>query len=153
MAALADQERFEEAAHARDRLRALVEALQRARHDRWLTAGRLLIGGASGEALDLVGGALRCAEPDGIAAADPIGSPAPRDRADELAVVRSWIRRHPGPVLACDEPPSEPVAGGLELARLLARIRAADDPANARGADRRRTGASPVPSGRRRTRR
>ena len=38
MAALADHERFEEAAHARDRLRALVEALQRARHDRWLVA-------------------------------------------------------------------------------------------------------------------
>jgi DNA polymerase-3 subunit epsilon len=153
MASLADQERFEEAAHARDRLRALVEALQRARHDRWLTAGRLRIGSASGQALDLVGGALRCAEPDGPAAANPIGSPAPRDRADELAVVRSWIRRHPGPVLACDEPPSEPVAGGRELARLLMRIRAADDPAHARGGDRRRMGASPVPSGRRRTRR
>jgi DNA polymerase-3 subunit epsilon len=156
MAVLAEQERFEEAAHARDRLRALVEALQRARHDRWLTAGRLRIGSTSGEALDLVGGALRCAEPDGLAAADPIGSPAPRDRADELAVVRSWIRRHPGPVLACDEPPSEPVSGGRELARLMDRIRAADDPPAPGGADRRgarRTGAAPVPSGRRRTRR
>ncbi len=156
MAALADQERFEEAAHARDRVRALAEALQRARHDRWLTAGRLLIGGATGEALDLLGGALRCAEPHGLAAADPIGSPAPRDRADELAVVRSWIRRHPGPVLACDEPPSEPVAGGRELARLMDRMRAADDPATGRGNERRadrRTRAAPVPSGRRRTHR
>ena len=156
MAVLADQERFEEAAHARDRLRALVEALQRARHDRWLTAGRLVIDSSTGEALDLIGGALRCAEPDGLAAADPIGSPAPRDRADELAVVRSWIRRHPGPVLACDEPPSEPVDGGRELARLMERIRAADDPTTARGTGRRgarRTVAAPVPARRRRTRR
>ena len=114
------------------------------------------IDSSTGEALDLIGGALRCAEPDGLAAADPIGSPAPRDRADELAVVRSWIRRHPGPVLACDEPPSEPVDGGRELARLMERIRAADDPATARGTGRRgarRTVAAPVPARRRRTRR
>jgi hypothetical protein len=138
MAALADQERFEEAALARDRLRALAEALQRTRHDRWLTGGRLSISAASDERLDLVGGALRCDDPAGIAPAAPIGSPAPRERADELAVVRSWVRRHPGRVVACDEAPAEPVAGGRELADLLARIRDADDP---RRRDRQASGA------------
>jgi len=133
-------------------LRALIEALQRARHDRWLTAGRLVIGTAAGDPLDLIEGALRCADPRDIAAAEPIGSPAPRDRADELAVVRSWLRRHPGPVLACDEPPVEPVAGGLELARAMERIRAADDP-RVRGRADRRSRVAPVPSGRRRTHR
>jgi DNA polymerase-3 subunit epsilon len=146
MTGLAEQERFEEAALARDRLRALAEALQRARHDRWLTDGRLTIAAASGERLDLIGGALRCDDPEGIAPAAPIGSPAPRDRADELAVVRSWLRRHPGRVLACDDAPAEPVAGGRELAELLDRIRAADDP-------RSHGRAAGAPAGRRRTRR
>ena len=146
MTGLAQQERFEEAALARDRLRALAEALQRARNDRWLTDGRLTIAAASGERLDLIGGALRCDDPEGIAPAAPIGSPAPRDRADELAVVRSWLRRHPGRVLACDDAPAEPVAGGRELAELLDRIRAADDP-------RRRGRPASAPAGRRRTRR
>ena len=126
MAALAKQQRFEEAALARDRLGALAEVLQRSRHDRWLTGGRLSIASATGEALEFVGGALRCEDPAGIAPAAPIGSPAGRDRADELAVVRSWVRRHPGRVLACDEAPAEPVAGGRELAEVLARIRASD---------------------------
>jgi len=144
MATLAEQERFEEAALARDRLRALAEALQRARHDRWLTDGRLTIGAATGERLDLVGGALRCDDPGHIAPAAPIGSPAPRDRADELAVVRSWLRRHPGRVLACDGAPAEPVAGGRELADLLARIRAADDP-RAGGRRAQATAARPGP--------
>jgi DNA polymerase-3 subunit epsilon len=149
MEALADQARFEEAALARDRLGALAEVLQRTRHDRWLTQGRLRFASAAGEALDLVGGALRCEDPAGIAAAGPIGSPAPRDRADELAVVRSWVRRHPGRVLACDVPPAEPVAGGRELAEILARIRAADDPGGRAG----RTGAAEPRTGRRRGRR
>jgi DNA polymerase III subunit epsilon len=149
MATLAAQERYEEAALARDRLRALAEALQRARHDRWLAGGRLSIAAASGERHELVGGALRCDDPAGIAPATPIGSPAPRDRADELAVVRAWLRRHPGEVLACDHAPSEPVAGGRELADVLARIRAADD---VRGGGRSAAPASPRP-GRRRNRR
>jgi DNA polymerase-3 subunit epsilon len=128
MAALAEQERFEEAALARDRLGALADALQRARHDRWLTDGRLSIASASGEPIDLAGGALRCDDSAEIAPATPIGSPAPRDRADELAVVRSWLRRHPGAVLACDDAPAERVAGGRELADVLARVRASNDP-------------------------
>jgi hypothetical protein len=66
-----------------------------------------------------------------MATAAPIGSPAPRDRADELAVVRSWVRRHPGEVLDCDDAPAERVAGGRELADVLMRISGADDPRTA----------------------
>ena len=40
MSVLAEQERYEEAALARDRLRALADALARARTDAWLVAGR-----------------------------------------------------------------------------------------------------------------
>jgi DNA polymerase-3 subunit epsilon len=149
MAALADQERFEEAALARDRLGALAEILQRSRHDRWLTGGRLSIASVTGDTLELVGGALRCEDPGGIAPAAPIGSPAARDRADELAVVRSWVRRHPGRILDCDEAPAEPVAGGRELADVLARIRAADGP----GGRADRTGHHGGRTGRRRSRR
>ena len=56
MAALADQERFEEAALVRDRVRALAEALWRARVDAWLTTDHLLLRGPSGEVLRLRGG-------------------------------------------------------------------------------------------------
>jgi hypothetical protein len=130
MLALAEQERFEEAALARDRLRALAEALHRARVDRWLTRGVLVLGGPRGERLELRRGALVAAP--SWPAAEPIGSPAPRERADELSVVRGWLRRHPARVLACDAPPAEPVDGGRELARLLASIRASDEPGRGR---------------------
>ena len=114
MAALAEQERFEEAALARDRLRALADALQRARVDRWLTAGHLVLTDAGGRRLAFDRGALTGASaPDEPWAGEPIGSPAPRDRADELAVVRAWLRRHPTRVLDCDAPPAEPVDGGV----------------------------------------
>jgi DNA polymerase III subunit epsilon len=138
MAALAEQERFEEAALARDRLRALADALQRARVDRWLTAGHLVLTDAGGRHLAFDRGALTGASaPDEPWAGEPIGSPAPRDRADELAVVRGWLRRHPTRVLDCDAPPVEPVDGGSEIARLLERLRGADDPRPARGSPRR----------------
>jgi hypothetical protein len=67
-----------------------------------------------------------------VADAPPIGWPPPRDRADELAVVRSWLRRHPMRVLDCDRAPDEPVDGGAELAAILARLRAAHDDAPSR---------------------
>jgi DNA polymerase III subunit epsilon len=133
MEQLADQERFEEAALARDRLHALADTLLRARTDRWLVAGQLVLADAGGRELTFDRGALRSASaPDGTGAGDPIGSPAPRDRADELAVVRSWLRRHPTRVIACDAAPAEPVDGGADLARVLARLRAADDPPHRR---------------------
>jgi DNA polymerase-3 subunit epsilon len=129
MDALAAGERFEEAALARDRIAALADALSRMRLDRWLTAGTVALADADGRAVRLVRGALDHAHP-AVADAPPIGWPPPRDRADELAVVRSWVRRHPARVVACDRPPQEPVDGGAELAAILARLRAArDDPA------------------------
>jgi DNA polymerase III subunit epsilon len=122
--ALAVAERFEEAALARDRLAALVEALWRARTDAWLTAGRLTLRGPAGERLRFDGGALLAASDPGWSV--PIGSPPLRERADELSAVRSWIASHPVIVEACDVAPAEPVAGGAVLARVRARLRAAE---------------------------
>jgi DNA polymerase-3 subunit epsilon len=129
MDALAARERFEEAALARDRIAALADVLARMRLDRWLTAGTVALADADGRAVRLVGGALEHPHP-AVGDAPPIGWPPPRERADELAVVRSWVRRHPARVVACDRPPHEPVDGGAELAAILERLRAArDEPA------------------------
>src|SRR5215212_1884773 len=126
MDAIASQERFEEATLARDRIQALADVLARTRIDRWLTSGELCLEGANGTTVSLVGGALSHTHPV-VADAPPIGWPPPRERVDELAVVRSWVRRHPIRVLACDDPPSETVDGGAEIARILERIRAVHD--------------------------
>ena len=133
MARLADTERYEEAAAVRDRLGALAEALWRSRADAWLLeAGRLEL--QAGDALlRFEGGALHTPGAGG----EPIGSPCPRERADELAAVRSWIAKHRPRVVACDRPPSEPVAGGVELARVLARLRGSSEREDRRR-DRRR---------------
>src|SRR4029450_13730220 len=42
----------------------------------------------------------------------PIGTPAPRERADELAALRSWVCRRRTRVEACDGAPAEPGDGG-----------------------------------------
>jgi DNA polymerase-3 subunit epsilon len=125
MASLAEQERFEEAALARDRLRALAEALWRSRVDRWLTAGRLVLTTEEGRRLTVEGGSLEVEDPS--ASLPAIACPPPRHRADELAALRSWICRHRLSVEACDVAPSEPVRGGRELARLLQLVRGASD--------------------------
>ncbi len=115
MGALAAEERFEEAAGARDRLRALAEALERARRDAWLLAAReLAVRDPSGREVRFPRGVL-----------DGSGAPCPRDRAEELAAVRSYLARHPVAILAADPPLTEPVAGGAELHRILRRIRSA----------------------------
>ena len=125
MFSLAADERFEEAALARDRLRSIAESLWRHRVDRWLTAGRIVLRGPNGERLELHGGALaRSGEPP----PEPIGSPAPRERADELAALRSWICRRRTRVEACDVPPSEPVDGGEALSRILRMMRESGRP-------------------------
>ncbi|HEX5936702.1 MAG TPA: DEDD exonuclease domain-containing protein [Actinomycetota bacterium] len=116
MQRLAEAERFEEAASARDRLRTLATALQRARQDAWLLgAGRLELVADGGRRLLFVGGALaRTGE-----AAEPIPLPCPRERADELSAVRSWLARNPVRLVGCDEPLAEPVDGGASLARIV----------------------------------
>jgi len=114
---LARAERFEEAAVSRDRLRAMAGALRRARQDAWLVgAGRLEVEAAGGRRLVFVGGALARAgeEPE------PIALPCPRERADELSAVRSWLGRNPVRIVACDRALAEPVDGGARLARILA---------------------------------
>ncbi|HXF36881.1 MAG TPA: DEDD exonuclease domain-containing protein [Actinomycetota bacterium] len=123
MGALARAERFEEAALARDRLRALAEALARDRQDRWLIgAGELLLRDPEGHRVRLVRGApVREGEP-----VEPIELPCPRDRAMELAAVRGYLARGRVTVERADLPPAEPVAGGLALHRILSRLRAAE---------------------------
>jgi DNA polymerase-3 subunit epsilon len=116
MGRLAEAERFEEAASVRDRLRALAAALHRSRQDAWLVgAGRLEMV-AGGRRLAFVGGALaRAGDPD----VEPIPVPCPRERADELSAVRSWLARNPVRLVACDAPLAEPVDGGARLSRIL----------------------------------
>jgi DNA polymerase-3 subunit epsilon len=132
MVALAGQERFEEAGLVRDRLRALADGLHRRRQESWLVgAGALVLRDRDGTPLPFHDGALVCG--DGAA---PIALPCPRDRADELAAVRSWLARYPARLEAAEVPPAEPVDGGLQLARLLARLRDAEHPPVARGGRR-----------------
>lgn len=126
MGALAAEQRFEEAASARDRLRALAEALERSRRDAWLlTARELTVRDGGGRELRFAGGLLGDGRGDAHGPTD--GGPAvpPRDRADEVAAVRSFLARQPPTLVAADPPLAEPVTGGAELARILARLRAA----------------------------
>jgi DNA polymerase-3 subunit epsilon len=122
MTRLAEAERYEEAASVRDRLRTLAEALWRSRVDAWLVdAGALeLLAGDEGP-LRFDHGALLSPG----AAGEPLTAPCPRERADELAAVRSWVAKHRPRVTGCDRAPSEPVGGGAALARVLQRTRAA----------------------------
>jgi len=124
MVELADRERFEEAALARDRLGALADALARARVDAWLVgAGSLRLHDHDDRTIELLDGALvRRGDPP----PEPLGLPCPRERSDELAVVRSWLRANATRIVSCDRPPIEPVDGGAALARVSARLRAVD---------------------------
>ncbi|HWL90692.1 MAG TPA: UvrB/UvrC motif-containing protein, partial [Actinomycetota bacterium] len=119
MARLADAERFEEAASVRDRLRALAAALHRAREDAWLLgAGRLELVADGDRRLSFVGGALARAG-DAADETEPMTFPCPRERADELSAIRSWLAKNPVRLLACDVPLSEPVDGGARIAGIL----------------------------------
>jgi DNA polymerase III subunit epsilon len=124
MTALAEQERFEEAALVRDRLRALAEALARRRIDDWLVgAGRLELRTSTGARLRFERGSLMR---DGAATVDPIALPCAPERADELAAVRSWLGANGATVTACDAAPFEPVDGGARIARILRAVRQVD---------------------------
>jgi DNA polymerase-3 subunit epsilon len=142
---LAEQERFEEAALARDRLRALAEALARARVDGWLLgAEHLILRDREGHRFDVRRGALIRTERD-----EPLGSPCPRDRADELSVLRSWMLRHDVRIEAADVPIAEPVDGGAALDRILRALRRASNDNGGLGLrrDDRRARAAPAPDG------
>lgn len=129
MDALAAQERYEEAALARDRLRALADALWRRRQDAWLVgAERLELATHEGVSVRLTRGALT-ATADPPATPAPLSLPCPRERADELAAVRSWLARHRPRVTGGAGPwPSEPVDGGAAIAAVLEQARASDLP-------------------------
>jgi len=115
---LAEAERFEEAASVRDRLRTLAAALHRARRDAWLLgAGRLELVVEGDRRLAFDGGAL--ARAGAADETEPIPFPCPRERADELSAVRSWLTKNPARVVACDVPLAEPVNGGARIARIL----------------------------------
>jgi DNA polymerase-3 subunit epsilon len=119
MRGLAEQERFEEAALARDRLRALAEHLARSRTDGWLLAAdELVLRDAGGHRLRLRRGSLDVGSDD-----LPLGAPCPRDRADELSVVRAWVARNGPRIEATDVPLAEPVEGGAALKRVLSTLR------------------------------
>ncbi len=125
MTRLAWQERFEEATIARDRLRALAEAVARRRQDRWLLgAGRMDLATGAGVRLSFEAGSLETRVEPG--AAGPAGLPCPPELADELAVVRSQLARTTPVLVHAERPMAEPVDGGRRLADLLARLRAVD---------------------------
>jgi DNA polymerase III subunit epsilon len=126
----AAEERYEEAALARDRLQALAEALVRARVDRWLIRpNALVLRDATGRRVRFTGGSLvRSSEDE-----EAIPLPYPRDRADEVSAVRSWLARHPLRVEDADVPPAESVDGGSTLHRVLATCRVARASASDRG--------------------
>jgi hypothetical protein len=58
---------------------------------------------------------------------EPFELPCPRERADELAVVRRFLARTPPRMLDAEAAPAEPVDGGAALHRLIGALRAADD--------------------------
>ncbi|HEX6330669.1 MAG TPA: DEDD exonuclease domain-containing protein [Actinomycetota bacterium] len=118
---LALQERFAEAALARDRTKALAEALARGRVDAWLSSPpELVLRAERGVRLRLRHGALIRGE-----AEDGLPRPCPPDRADELAALRAWVTRHAPRVEVTDVPLAEPAAGGAALHHLLTRLREA----------------------------
>jgi DNA polymerase-3 subunit epsilon len=122
IAVLADQQRYEEAGLVRDRLRSLVDGVARARTDAWLVgAGTLAIRDADGRTVRFRRGAL--VGPDD---AEPLSLPCGRDRADELAAVRGWLRTHRPRVESCDRAPAEAVDGGAAIARIRARLSGTD---------------------------
>ena len=113
MQRLAGDERFEEAALVRDRLRALADALVKERVDTWLTAGSLSMKTVSGDVVHLQGGSIE----------EPFPRPCPRERADELSAVRSWVTKHRPRIEETDASIAERVDGGAALHRLFGLFR------------------------------
>jgi DNA polymerase-3 subunit epsilon len=124
MLVLSRQERFEEAALARDRLRTVAELLVRSRADAWLVAAdELVLRDARGRRLRLRKGSLAVGADD-----PPLEVPCPRERADELGVIRAWLARNAPTIEATDVPLAEPVDGGADLSRLVSALRSSARP-------------------------
>ena len=101
MRALAEAERFEEAADTRDRAAALVRALTRQRRfDGLRRSGRLEVEGQGGERI-VIGGGRLLAGPAPVLDLDAdadLAGPLPRELADELACVAAWLDAEAGQV-------------------------------------------------------
>jgi DNA polymerase-3 subunit epsilon len=120
MERLASQERFEEAAEVRDRVDALVGALDRARNERWLIgAGRLEVATGGHRVRFSSGALLRRGDEPGYSL------PVPLDAADEVRAALSGLRSPDVRVVAADRSPAEPVDAGTDLARIRRRLDAA----------------------------
>ena len=115
MLRLAGAERFEEAGLVRDRMHALAEALRKRRVDAWLCGGTLSLRDRSETPIELDGGSL-----DG---GEPVPAPCTRERADELAAVRSWVLRRRPAVEDATTALSEPLDGGAAIDRVLRMVR------------------------------
>ncbi|MEA2550476.1 MAG: polymerase subunit epsilon, partial [Actinomycetota bacterium] len=142
---LAEQERFEEAGLVRDRIRALADTLRKRRMDTWfIGAGDLILTAPDGRMLRFSGGSLRC-ESDSQTPAPPLSLPCPRERADELTAVRSWLTSNAQRirVQGCDVAPFEPVEGGREIAATLRLAHEARLPPVSRASTRARGHLSP----------
>jgi DNA polymerase III subunit epsilon len=144
MRALAERERFEEAADMRDRAAALAGTLRRQRRiDAVRRAGRLVVEVDGNGGVELAGGLLVRAwgrQPGDTAqlaltaaaapADDPVpGAPLPRHLADEVAAVAAWLDANAGRarIVSCDGelasalpllPRFEPAATGPTVAAL-----------------------------------
>jgi len=120
MERLAAQQRFEEAAEVRDRVDALVAALDRARHERWLIgAGRLEVVVDGHRVRFSAGALLRRGDEPGYSL------PVPLDAADEIRAALSGLRSSNVRVVSAERAPAEPVTAGTDLARVRRRLDAA----------------------------
>ena len=129
---LADAERFEEAASVRDRLRTLAACPPSGTKRRLASRRRPARAGGRRRPTALVrrGALARAGSARGET--EPIPFPCPRERADELSAVRSWLTKNPARVLACDVPLAEPVNGGARIAKILRWAKDAELPRTAR---------------------
>jgi DNA polymerase-3 subunit epsilon len=115
MERLAGEGRFEEAGLLRDRVRALVAAMTRARFEGWFVAPEtLVLAGPDGVRYRFHRGRLGSSE--GVAL------PVPPADADEVAAVRTWLSRNPVRVVEASGGVAEPVDGGRRLWELGRRI-------------------------------
>jgi DNA polymerase-3 subunit epsilon len=115
MSKLSAERRYEEAGLLRDRVRALVAAMQRARFEAWFAgAETLVLAGADG---------LRYRFHRGrFGGGEAVRLPVEAADADEVAAVRSWLGANRVQVVEGDGAVAEPVDGGRRLRELARRI-------------------------------